>query len=225
MSLLISVIIPALNEETGIARTIGSAADAEGVEVIVADGGSADDTMKVAASLGAKIIHAKRGRASQMNAGADAATGDALLFLHADSVLPIGYDRHIRAALTDDSVVAGAFGLRIDSEMRGLRLIERLANWRTRRFSLPYGDQGIFVRRGVFHEVGGFPDTPIMEDFEMMRRLRRRGRVVLAPASVTTSARRWQRHGVVRTTLINQMVIAGYIIGVSPASLRRLYWK
>ncbi len=220
---LISVIIPALNEEPYIGRTLQALQQAAGVEVIVVDGGSADDTVRRAETAGARVMVAAGGRARQMNVGAQAAPGDILFFLHADTLAPPGFDGAIRAALQDPRVAAGAFRLGIRGASAGLRLVEHLANWRSRRLGLPYGDQGLFVRADLFREIGGFPELPIMEDYVMARRLKRHGRIVTLPLAVATSGRRWQSLGIWWTTLINQMMIIGYSLGVDPAVLARWY--
>jgi uncharacterized protein len=220
---LISVIIPALNEEKCIGRTLQSLQQGAGVEVIVVDGGSADDTVRQAKAAGARVMVAAGGRACQLNVGAQAAPGDILFFLHADTLAPPGFDRAMRAALQDPRVAAGAFRLGIRGASAGLRLVEHLANWRSRWLGLPYGDQGLFVRADLFRELGGFPELPIMEDYVMVRRLGRRGRLVTLPLAVATSGRRWQSLGIWRTTLINQMMIIGYSLGVEPAVLARWY--
>jgi rSAM/selenodomain-associated transferase 2 len=220
----VTVIIPTLNEAATIAATITSAQSASDVEVIIADGGSRDDTVERARSCGAQVLSTSAGRAEQMNAGATAAKGDILLFLHADTCLPERFDECVREALSRPDVVAGAFRLRFDSPRWGLRVIEWLANWRSTRLHMPYGDQAIFLRAETFHDIGGFPDIPVMEDFELMRRLRRRGRIRIAPVSVVTSARRWTERGVLKTTLINQAMIIAYLLGVSPSRLARWYY-
>ena len=216
----ISVIIPALNESARIRAAVASASGAAGVEVIVADGGSTDGTATIAGLLGASVISSTPGRAAQMNAGAGVATGDVLLFLHADTTLPEGYDTHVRETLGRPGTVAGAFMFRVDRPSPSLRVIEILAGLRCRAFGLPYGDQGIFVRADVFRAVGGYPDMPIMEDFELMRRVGRLGRVGLAGACTVTSARRWEEAGVLRMTLVNQAVILAYILGVPPERIK-----
>jgi len=195
----------------------------EVLETIVVDAGSEDGTVGLAAAHGARIIRAARCRARQMNVGAAAARGPLLLFLHADTRLPQGFEEHIRSTLGRPAVVAGAFELGIDSPMRSLRIIETGANFRARWLHVPYGDQGLFMRASVFHSVGGFPDLPIMEDFELVRRLRRRGRIVIVHARVATSPRRWQRLGPWRTTWTNQMIVLGYYLGVSPGRLAKWY--
>ena len=243
----ISIIIPVLNEAGKIRSTLASLQDASNVEVIVVDGGSQDETVAIVKPLGVQVLSSAAGRARQMNAGAKVATGDILLFLHADTHLPAGFDAMVRQALAENSQeenypiqnpirgvkkrgeskiqnpIAGAFELRIDAQMRSLRLIEKMVNWRSRTLGMPYGDQAIFLKASVFHDLGGFPDLPIMEDFELMLRLRRLGQIAIVPASVLTSGRRWQKLGVLKTTLINQMIIIAYFLGVSPTRLVRWY--
>lgn len=219
----ISVIIPALNEARRIGAAVASAHSESTAEIIVVDGGSSDGTVDVALASGARAIPCGRGRARQMNAGAAAAVGDTLLFLHADTRLPDRFDEWVGEALAQSGTVAGAFRLCIDSPLRAVRLIERLVNWRSSRLKMPYGDQAIFLSRILFEEAGGFPDIPIMEDFELMAKLRKRGHIRIVAASVNTSGRRWENLGVLRTTLINQAIIAAYAAGVSPARIARWY--
>ena len=219
----ISVVIPTLNEARSIQAALLSLQGGRNMEVIVADGGSGDETAEIARQTGAAVLQTVRGRAAQMNAGAAAATGDILLFLHADTRVPPGFDRHVRLLIRQPGVSAGAFELRIDSPVRSLRAMERVANLRSHIFQMVYGDQGIFVTATIFREVGGIPDMPIMEDFEFARRLKKKGRIEIAPAAVQTSARRWLSVGVWRTWWINQLMVAGYLLGVSPQRLTRLY--
>ena len=219
----ISIIIPVLNEANTINGVLARILGASNVEVIVVDGGSQDETVALAQSVGVKVIAVISGRASQMNAGAAVATGSILLFLHADTHLPPAFDTLVRQVLQNTGAIAGAFELRIDAELWGIRLIEKMVNLRSRFLSLPYGDQAIFLKASIFKEIGGFPNLPIMEDFELMRRLKRYGKIAIAPAPVVTSGRRWQKLGVVRTTLINQLIIIGYFLGVPPARLARWY--
>jgi rSAM/selenodomain-associated transferase 2 len=227
----ISVIIPVLNEAATIQETLARLQDASEVEVIIVDGGSRDETVALAKhfsetfaqSLSVKVIFAASGRANQMNAGAAVATGDILLFLHADTHLPTQFETLVRQALQNPGTIAGAFELRIDAPLQGRQLVEKMVNMRSRFLSMPYGDQAIFLKAASFHNLGGFPDLPIMEDFELMLRLRRQGRIIILAAPVLTSGRRWQKLGVVKTTLINQLIIAGYFLGIPPAQLLRWY--
>jgi rSAM/selenodomain-associated transferase 2/rSAM/selenodomain-associated transferase 1 len=220
----ISVIIPVVDEVDGISSAIaGTQAGPSVKERIVVDGGSADGGAEKASSCGARVIRSAPWRSRQMNAGARAAEGDFLLFLHADTLLPPGFEEHVREVLGRPDTVAGAFRLGIDGGSLGLRVIEWLANFRSIRMGMPYGDQAIFIRADRFHGAGGFPEIPIMEDFEFMRRLRREGRIGIAPVSVVTSARRYKEYGFWRTTGINQVMIIAYLMGVSPGRLARWY--
>ena len=219
------MVIPALNEADTIGPALASTRPSEEVECIVVDGGSRDDTADVAQAAGARVLHSPPGRARQMNAGAEAAQGEFLIFLHADTCLPAGFADQVRSILTTRGVAAGAFELKIDDPSPGLRIIEAVANWRSRYLKIPYGDQAIFLRKSIFNELRRFPEIPIMEDFQLMRRARRQGRIVIAPAAVLTSSRRWQRVGPWRGTLINQMVILGFFLGVKPERLARWYGR
>jgi rSAM/selenodomain-associated transferase 2 len=219
----ISIIIPVLNEAERIEATIASVG--LGFEIIVVDGGSRDRTVELARTAGAKVLSAAGGRSGQMNEGAKLATGSILVFLHGDTLLPKGFSDLVRSALTPEnrSVIAGAFALRIDDPRWILRWIERGANWRSRVLQMPYGDQAIFLRAATFWQLGGFPAQPIMEDFELIRRLGRLGKIAIVPVPVTTAARRWLQKGIIKTTLINQLVVLGYCLGISPDRLARLY--
>ncbi len=221
----ISVIIPVLNDAESLDLALGSTQDYTGVECIVVDGGSSDESAEVAQSRGVKVLHSPPGRARQMNAGAEVAEGRFLLFLHADTRLPEGFDGHVRQILTGSGVAAGAFQLQIDAPSARLRLIEKAANWRSRYLQMPYGDQAIFLRKELFREMGGFPDLPIMEDFQLICRLQGEGRIVIAPAAVVTSGRRWKKLGALRTTLLNQLMILGFYLGLEPARLARWYHR
>ena len=191
--------------------------------MLVIDGGSGDRTVEIARSHGVEVIVSPRGRAVQMNAGAAIAKGEFLLFLHGDTRLPRGYDDSVYGTLGEPGTVAGAFKLRIDGSRTGIRFIEWVANWRSRLFGLPYGDQAIFLGTGLFRTLRGFPNMPIMEDFELMKRLGRLGHIRIVPARAVTSERRWERSGVWQTTLINYAIPLAYSLGVSPARLARWY--
>ncbi|MDZ8109524.1 MAG: TIGR04283 family arsenosugar biosynthesis glycosyltransferase [Nostoc sp. DedQUE12a] len=219
----ISIIIPAINEAANIKEAIATTKGSKNIEVIVVDGGSSDDTREIAQSLSAKVISSSPGRAIQMNAGAVAASGEILLFLHADTRLPAGFDEMICTVLQQPETVAGAFNLRIDAPLLSLRWVEFGVKWRSHFCQMPYGDQAIFLTKAVFQQIGGFPELPIMEDFELMRRLKAKGRIAIISTPVVTSARRWLQKGVFKTTLVNQIVIIAYFLGVSPAQIRRWY--
>lgn len=219
----ISVIIPALNEADNIVKTLKSIGSGNNIESIVVDGGSNDDTVFLAKSLNAKVINGSPPRARQMNQGAAEAIGDILLFLHADTHLPEAFSEHITEALERSGVIAGAFELYIDSDIPALRFVEHLSNFRSRYLKTPYGDQAIFISAKRFHQAGGFLDIPIMEDFELVRRLNKEGKIVTLPIPVSTSPRRWKNVGILRTTLINQAVIVAYYMGISFDVIARWY--
>lgn len=219
----VSVVIPTLNEAEHLPLTLKQVAAGEPKEIIVADGGSHDDTLRIAESHGATLVSSPPNRAHQMNAGAAAARGETLLFLHADTLLPPNYREAVLTALRLPDVVGGAFRFRVADPFPGRWLVENTTNLRSRLWRMPYGDQAMFVRRWAFDELGGFPDSPIMEDYEFVRRLRRLGRLALLNDAVITSGRRWQRLGFLRTTLINKLVILGYHCGVPPVKLAALY--
>lgn len=191
----ISVVIPTLNEAEQIADTIASIPADPGVEILVADGGSRDDTRARAEGAGARVLDAPRGRGPQMNAGAAEAVGDVLVFLHADTRLPPDAFVLIRRVLQFPEVVGGAF--RFSSDGRGFfyRFSTAGINLRTAVLRLPFGDQAIFVRAHTFDELGGYRDMPACEDLDFVRRLRGRGRLAVLPARITTSSRKWETHG------------------------------
>ncbi|MEC4804999.1 MAG: TIGR04283 family arsenosugar biosynthesis glycosyltransferase [Jaaginema sp. PMC 1079.18] len=220
----ISIIIPTLNEATQIATTLHAAQRAEGVEIIIVDGGSQDNTVECARGFGVTVFTSPQpGRAAQMNFGAQRAMGEILLFLHGDTRLPGGYDVLIRELLLSKKAIAGAFLLAIEGTQPGLRWVEKMVSWRSRFWQFPYGDQALFLTAQTFRDLGGFPDLPIMEDFELIRRLKKQGKIAIAPVAVLTSARRWQKLGIVKTTLINQLIVSGYFLGISPHKLRAWY--
>jgi rSAM/selenodomain-associated transferase 2 len=217
----VSVVIPALDEARHIEACIRSIRSQEGVaEIIVVDGGSTDGTATIALRF-AEVLVSEPGRALQMNAGAARATGDALLFVHADSTLHPAAIQGVRRALLDPRTVGGTFTLRFDHGHPLLRFYALCSRLRVPLFH--YGDQGIFLRRGVFEALGGFPQIPLMEDLELLRRLRRYGRVTLVPSPVTTSARRFLARGVARQQLLNIALVAAYLLGARPERLARWY--
>ncbi len=218
----ISVIIPTLNEAPRIAELIAATRQVGECEIIVVDGGSTDGTLERATSADI-VLSSEPGRAKQQNAGAAASCGEVLLFLHADCQLPAGAFEAIRAALQDERTVGGCFRQWIEGEGRLYRWLERGNAWRVNWLGMAYGDQGIFIRKGVFEELGRFADVTLMEDVLLMKRLRRRGRFVLLDERLSVSARRWQRHGIVRQTLRNWLLLTFALCGVSPNRLARFY--
>jgi glycosyltransferase involved in cell wall biosynthesis len=196
---MISIIIPALNESATIWRTLSRLKGADNLEVIVVDGGSRDNTAELAGLYGAKVIQTAPCKAIQMNTGALAARGSILVFLHADTLLPANFNVQIVSALNQKGVIAGAFRLTIEST------------------------RALFMRKAVFEEIGGFPEMPIMEDFILVRRLKRRGKIVIVPASVKTSPRRWLHLGIFKTWLINQLIVMAFYLGIAPERLSRWY--
>lgn len=218
----ISVIVPTLNEAERLPATLAGLVR-PGVEMVVADGGSTDETLACARALGARVVACPAGRALQMNAGARVARGEIFLFLHADTKLPADFDRQARQILAQPGTSGGAFRLGIDRPGYRLGLIALLANGRSRCFQLPYGDQALFLSAALFRELGGYAELPILEDVELVRRLRGRGRIRLSSRVAVTSARRWQRFGVARTTLWNLFIILAYLLGVAPQRLQHWY--
>lgn len=219
----ISIIIPTLNEAETLPQTLKALQNLPHVEVIVVDGGSLDDTVRIAVDWNVRVVCSAAGRAHQMNVGAAVANGDILLFLHADTVLPRQFDRLVRQTLMQPRVIAGAFKLAIDGHTPGLRLVEWGVNMRSRLCQMPYGDQAIHLPATTFRAIGGFPELPIMEDFALVQQLRQHGRIAIVPDKVLTSGRRWQKLGVFHTTAVNQLIILGYQLGVSPTLLAHWY--
>jgi rSAM/selenodomain-associated transferase 2/rSAM/selenodomain-associated transferase 1 len=222
----ISIIIPVLNDAPVLQTTLAhlkQITDVATTEIIVVDGGSEDDTLAVAQNAGVKILESSASRAHQMNVGAGIATGEILLFLHADTQLPTQFETMITETLAQPDVLAGAFELQIDSPHWALRWIETGVKWRSRWLQLPYGDQAIFMPAQVWQRLDGFREMVIMEDFDMMRRLKPLGPIHIVPVPVKTSARRWQKLGILKTTLINQLMIMGYFLGISPERLAHWY--
>ena len=219
----VSVIVPAVNEERRVAAAVGSAWDSGADEVIVVDGGSHDRTWQRAVGAGAQVLVSPQGRAVQQNEGAVEATGDVLVFLHADCRLPVDAAVRVEETLVDPQVVGGAFRQRIDADGRLYRLLERGNAWRARVRQIPYGDQGLFVRRECFELAGGFPVVPLMDDVMLSRALRRLGRLEFLEGPLVVNARRWEKQGVVRQTLRNWCLLAAWRCGVSLDRLAGLY--
>jgi len=223
---VISIVVPALDEAENLAARLPDLAVREpGAEVLVVDGGSRDGSRAVAArSPGVVWLESLRGRARQMNAGARAARGDVVLFLHADTRLPDGAGAAIVQALADPAIVGGRFDVRFDSARPVMAIVAWFMNRRSRLTGIATGDQAIFVRRTVFEALGGYADIPLMEDVELCARLKRRGRLACLPLRVTTSARKWEREGPLRTIALMWALRFLYVAGVAPERLHRWYY-
>ena len=229
----ISVIIPTLNEERTIMATLAHTASLGFDELIVVDGGSLDQTPVLVESYRrrtqspaqspVRLVTAPCGRARQMNEGAKASGGEVLLFLHADTQLPADAKTMIEATLADQRMVGGRFDVRFDHPSTWGTIISRIMSWRSRLSGIATGDQALFVRRHIFEQIGGFADMPLMEDIDFSRRLKRKGATAALTATVTTSFRRWERHGPLWTILLMWTLRFLYWIGVSPHQLSKLY--
>ena len=221
----LSVIVPALNEAEGIVATLAALADfrRRGHEVIVVDGGSGDGTGDLARGLADSVLAANPGRAIQMNAGARAATGDVLLFLHADSLLPDAADSAVLRGLASGASVWGRFDVSIAASHPLLRLVESMMNLRSRLTHICTGDQAIFVRREAFEAIGGYPVQALMEDVAISARLRRLSAPLCLRERCLTSARRWERGGIMRTIALMWWLRLQYALGVEPERLARAY--
>jgi rSAM/selenodomain-associated transferase 2 len=220
----LSIIVPALDEAAIIAGALQALAPfrQRGAEVIVVDGGSQDGTAELARPHADRVVGAKRGRGAQMNAGAHVARGEALLFLHADTKLPPDADRLVSGALAGANGW-GRFDVHIEGRSPLLALVAVLMNWRSRLTGIATGDQAMFASRKIFGEAGGFPEIPLMEDIALSRRLKRIARPICLAARVTTSGRRWERHGVLRTMLMMWRLRLAFFLGADPAALARRY--
>jgi rSAM/selenodomain-associated transferase 2 len=221
----LAIIIPVLDEGAMIADALAALAPyrRRGAEVIVVDGGSRDATVEAARPHADRVLAAPRGRGSQMNAGAAAARADVLLFLHADTRLPPDADRDIFLALEQTNRVWGRFDVTIAGRSPLLRVVAAMMNLRSRLTGIATGDQAMFVTRDAFARAGGFPDLPLMEDIVLSRRLKRIGRPACLAARVTTSGRRWDRDGAVRTIVTMWRLRLAFFLGAEPAQLARRY--
>jgi len=225
MAPTLSIIIPCLNEAAGIVSMLESLRPlrARGAEVIVADGGSSDDTAALAAPLAERVVKAPRGRAVQMNAGAALARAEILLFLHADCVLPPDADQLIVAGLAGGAHQWGRFDVALDGVHPLLKVVASTMNLRSRLTGIATGDQGIFITRALFARLGGFPALPLMEDIALSRLAKRTGAPLCLHERIVTSARRWERHGVLRTIVLMWQLRLAYFLGADPARLALRY--
>ena len=227
MSMRFSVIIPVLHEAAGINDLLDHLRRLKGAghcEIIVVDGSADQETLLPIAASDVICLSSPPGRARQMNAGAALASGDVLIFLHADTRLPADALLLIGRAITGSAHWGGAFNLGISSGKWIYRLIAWIASLRSRLTRIPYGDQGIFIRRAAFRNLGGFPVIPIMEDVALMRQIKKRGgKITIIPRPVATSSRRWESEGVLCTTLRNWLLLAAYMLGRPPEKLARYY--
>lgn len=222
-----SIILPVLNETALINPMMDHLESLEGsenCEFIVVDGTPDGGTIKAVTRQGVQCVKSPQGRASQMNTGAAMAMGEILIFLHADTRLPRQALELINQAMTRQALIGGAFDLHIDTERLILKIIARIASLRSRLTRIPYGDQAIFIRRDYFHQMGGYPEIPLMEDVALMRRIKRAGgRIGFIPEPVITSARRWEQEGILYTTLRNWLLLSAYTLGVAPDKLAKYY--
>jgi rSAM/selenodomain-associated transferase 2 len=221
VSLSVAVIIAALDEERSIGAAIDSAFAAGTAEVIVSDGGSVDRTAAIARSRGARVIETEAMRSRQFNRGAEAAESDALIFLHADTTLPAGAAAAVADALQRADF--GGFRVRFANSAMKLRVAAGMINLRTRLTRCPWGDQAQFIRRTTFLQDGGFREIPLMEDYDLALRMKRRGLSIVLPLTVTTSGRRFLEKGVLRTAMINWFIVARWRLGADAATLARIY--
>jgi len=222
----LSIVIPTLNEAPGIVSFLQPLQPLRerGTELILADGESSDGTVDAAGPLVDRVVTSPRGRALQMNAGAALADGDVLLFLHADARLPDATERLIFEGLRDTQRRWGRFDVRLSGAAPLLRVVERMMNWRSRLTGIATGDQGLFVERELFVEVGGFPAIALMEDIALSARLKRHGRPLCLARNVIASSRRWEKHGIWRTIALMWRLRLAYFLGAKPARLAEIYY-
>ncbi len=223
----LSIIMPVLNEGEGLRGAINALRHlrANGHELIVVDGGSTDATFAIADALADQALASPRGRAWQMNAGARAARGDILLFLHADTLLPSGADRQVIDGLTKHGRVWGRFNVRLAGRHPLLRVIGAAMNLRSRVTGIMTGDQAIFVRRDAFERIGGYPEIALMEDIALSKRLKREGAPLCLKETVLASSRRWREHGMLRTIGMMWRLRLAYFFGADPERLAREYYR
>lgn len=225
---VISVIVPVYREQEAInyfAQQLLKIFSGPGYEIIIVDGSPEQESISALNVSGITAVSSDKGRGRQMNVGASMARGQILLFLHSDTLLPDNApDLIINALLSERSILGGAFSLRIDSKKWALKLIEFMANIRSLMTRVPYGDQAIFIRKDIFHKIGGFREIPVMEDLELMTRIKKQGNsIVILPQKAVTSARRWEKEGISRCTLRNWFIRVLYHLGVPAEKVGRFY--
>ena len=210
----ISIIIPTLNEEKTISQCLETVVNIPGIEIIVSDGGSTDSTVEIAGQHSdVKVVRSQAGRSIQMNNGAACARGEILLFLHADCILPREDVLKIRQIFDSGKFVGGAFQIRLLSDKFTYRWLEMGINFRPKAFKLPYGDQGLFVKRSIFEKLGGFREMPVCEDLDFVYRLRRKyGEIAILNGRISSSVRTWKNRGIFRTSFRNQLLLYSYMI-------------
>ncbi len=223
---MISIIIPTLNESATITHTLTALQPMRehGQQVLLVDGGSLDNTIALAEPLVDRVLRSSAGRAAQMNAGAAVANGDLLWFVHADTLIPTDTDVLMQNALDKSAKAWGRFDIRLSVDTAALRIIAQLMNWRSRLSGVATGDQGIFMHRDTFVQVGGFTDIPLMEDIEICKRLKKAaGRPLCLSQKLTTSSRRWEKHGILPTIILMWRLRLAYWLGADPVNLARQY--
>jgi len=219
---MLSIIIPTLNEATRVERLLQSLAGLNHIEVIVVDGGSLDSTVLLARLYADIVIETHAGRAWQMNQGAQIASGDILWFLHADSIIPAHAVKTIDNACKKKAW--GRFDIRLSGKQRLLKWVSFMMNKRSCLTQIATGDQGLFVHADLFHQIGGFPNIPLMEDIAISHRLKRKTRMCCLHSTLTTSSRRWQQNGILKTIILMWSLRLAYTIGISPEILYRIYY-
>lgn len=220
----ISIIIPTFNEEKTIISTLKELKKSKvEKEIIVVDGGSSDDTYQLAQRLADKVYKAEQSRGQQLNLGAENATKEILFFLHSDSKLEDGALLAIKTALEDPEIIGGCFSLKITDDAWPLRFISWSSNLRARYAKIMFGDQGIFIRKAIFDELGGYPEIELMEDWEFSKKMAKRGKLAYLSEKIYTSARRWHKFGIWKTIFLMHKIKFLYLLGVKPAKLKEIY--
>ncbi|MBI5181630.1 MAG: TIGR04283 family arsenosugar biosynthesis glycosyltransferase [Nitrospirae bacterium] len=223
---MITIIIPVLNEEKNISSALENIERLDGKkEIIVVDGGSIDNTVGIVKKKGVVLLSSQKGRGCQMNKGAEIAKDETLLFLHADTKLPDNAILEIDKAMKASEIAGGRFNVRFDNNRFIFKLIAFLMNWRSRLTGISTGDQAIFIRKSIFKEIGGYSEIPLMEDIELSKKMKRKGKVACINDCVITSARKWKEEGIIKTILLMWFLRLLYFFRVSPETLSRIYYR